>query len=1198
MGKNMFIRSNRRVSLCVSALILLVSSISSYAQGTSESVTVTTPGTLMELVSNLETSRIYSLKIEGSLNTEDLSYIGQNSGKMSQVKELDLTGISLIAGDEPYKTYQLKEDPLSLLGSNTAICYISDTTRIEVEMIDAPLGGLIIKNRIYGKDLAGLFAGTSYQKVVLPEGQKSVGYAGFYDMEKLTDVVFSSTITDIGDYAFAWNQGLTRLELPHNIEKIGNCSFYNSCLEELSFSENLRSIGNYAFQATKIKTVDLSHVEEIGVAAFSECKLTGILDLSSLSIVEEESFQCNSIKDIGRGDCITGLILSPNLKVIGNRAFAVGIESLDLPEGLETIGDYAFDGCGNLKDISFPSSLTSIGYNAFNLTAWDYAQTGDDGVVYVGNLAYAFDDKSLVDSELLSFKEGTTTICANFHVDAEDGDKIKKIILPSSLKRIESGTDGSAVGPFGGLSGLEELVVNEGLEYIGEKAFRGCKNMWIEKFPSSIRHIGNYAFSGCDGLTEITLSEGLEYLGSWAFEDCKGLYSIKYNCNLEDDSRSSFSGCEGLYQILIGKDVKYIPEGMFGYSGVYKVSFEDSDSRPEKLSLGAGCFSDCKNLTDITLPPVHSLGNGCFYDSGLNHLTVDGDCDVFEGGWMNLCKNLETVKISGRISKIEDSVFSGCALQSFEALSCDSIGNISFRGSNIQNFVVSEGGTVIGKEAFYYCKSLEKITLNDNSELGEGSFKYSGLQEVNLGSGILNIPDNAFYDCSSLRSFNSQSKIDKVGVGAFTQTCISKFDFENIKSIGGSAFGGVYFSDMAQLYLPDGFNDLGAGAFSNTNLSDVSLPVSLLSIPEQAFKDSGRFHLEWRIPDGYEYEGNTYNVIDKAAFASALTNSEIVVPEGVHEIMNLAFYNNNLKTIVLPSTLKSIFANSLQKGEGGTVETIYCYAQTPPSVDVYGLLDKWVDDIFDCVIYVPASCLSVYKEDYFWGKYDIRPISVEVESISLDEESLVLVPGESYQLAANIEPMEATDKSLVWTSSDESVATVSSNGLVAAVHEGTAIISVSASNGVSATCVVTVETKIVEMEAIILDAEDLALEVGDCYQLSATVVPVDATYTELEWWTENENVAVVDNYGLVTVTGVGETLIRVRSAVWNDVEATCRINASSDVAGIICEDQPCDIYSISGELLREGVAASEIGHLRKGMYIICQGSIRKKVVKR
>lgn len=149
-------------------VIIALSAFSAEAQGTSETVRVETPGTLMELVSELESSRIYSLKVEGALNAADLSYIGGSAGKIITVKELDLSAITLVSGPEPYKKYKLRDNENGLLGNTTATFFISDTARIESKVVDIALGGQSTLQNVYGKNLAGLFAGCGYEKVVLP----------------------------------------------------------------------------------------------------------------------------------------------------------------------------------------------------------------------------------------------------------------------------------------------------------------------------------------------------------------------------------------------------------------------------------------------------------------------------------------------------------------------------------------------------------------------------------------------------------------------------------------------------------------------------------------------------------------------------------------------------------------------------------------------------------------------------------------------------------------------------------------------------------------------------------------------------------------------------------------------------------------------------------------------------------------------
>ena len=137
----------------------------------------------------------------------------------------------------------------------------------------------------------------------------------------------------------------------------------------------------------------------------------------------------------------------------------------------------------------------------------------------------------------------------------------------------------------------------------------------------------------------------------------------------------------------------------------------------------------------------------------------------------------------------------------------------------------------------------------------------------------------------------------------------------------------------------------------------------------------------------------------------------------------------------------------------------------------------------------------------------------------------------------------------------------------------------------------------IQIQSITLDVEELSLEVGDTHQFIATVLPAEATYPELEWWIDDETVATVDQNGLLTMVGEGTTTVHVRSVRWPDIEATCRLNVTDAVDGIIADDAPCDIYTTNGKLLKQSVPASEIQNLDRGIYIIRQRGNTTKLLK-
>jgi uncharacterized protein YjdB len=158
-------------------------------------------------------------------------------------------------------------------------------------------------------------------------------------------------------------------------------------------------------------------------------------------------------------------------------------------------------------------------------------------------------------------------------------------------------------------------------------------------------------------------------------------------------------------------------------------------------------------------------------------------------------------------------------------------------------------------------------------------------------------------------------------------------------------------------------------------------------------------------------------------------------------------------------------------------------------------------------------------------------------SVSLNLTSLSLNGGQTYQLKATVLPENATDKTVTWTSSDTNVATVSTDGLVTAVNGGTATITATTTNGKTATCTVKV---VIPPTGITLDKQELAFDdVGLTYQLTATVLPENATNKTVTWTSSHPDVATVDDNGLVTAKGEGITFIYAYTS--NSKMAYCKV---------------------------------------------------------
>lgn len=190
-------------------------------------------------------------------------------------------------------------------------------------------------------------------------------------------------------------------------------------------------------------------------------------------------------------------------------------------------------------------------------------------------------------------------------------------------------------------------------------------------------------------------------------------------------------------------------------------------------------------------------------------------------------------------------------------------------------------------------------------------------------------------------------------------------------------------------------------------------------------------------------------------------------------------------------------------------------------------------------------------------------ISVSVTGVSLDKTEIVLVEVSSEKLTATVEPTNATNKNVTWSSDHEAIATVDQNGTVTARNGGQAIITVTTADGSkTATCTVNVRVHIgVPVQSVGLNKTELALEVGKTGTLEAKVEPSDATNKNVTWSSSNSEVATVDN-GVVTAVSAGEAIITVTTEDGAKT-ATCKVTVNAPqtvpVTGVTLDKTSLDL---------------------------------------
>lgn len=174
-------------------------------------------------------------------------------------------------------------------------------------------------------------------------------------------------------------------------------------------------------------------------------------------------------------------------------------------------------------------------------------------------------------------------------------------------------------------------------------------------------------------------------------------------------------------------------------------------------------------------------------------------------------------------------------------------------------------------------------------------------------------------------------------------------------------------------------------------------------------------------------------------------------------------------------------------------------------------------------------------------EYILSPEVVKVESITLVPTSLELNVDNTETIVATVLPENAHQK-VNWSSSDETIATVDGEGKVAAIAEGTAIITCSATDGseVFATCEVKVIPNAILVTDITLKPTSLELFIGKMARIEATVLPEDADNTEVIWSSSDKSVATVEK-GLVKAVATGTAIISCMAKDKSGVSATCEV---------------------------------------------------------
>lgn len=182
----------------------------------------------------------------------------------------------------------------------------------------------------------------------------------------------------------------------------------------------------------------------------------------------------------------------------------------------------------------------------------------------------------------------------------------------------------------------------------------------------------------------------------------------------------------------------------------------------------------------------------------------------------------------------------------------------------------------------------------------------------------------------------------------------------------------------------------------------------------------------------------------------------------------------------------------------------------------------------------------------------VNVTDIKVTSITLNKTTLNIKTGATEQLTAKVQPTDATNSKVTWSSNNKDVAEVDQTGMITAKKEGSAVITVTAQDGSGKTATCQVNVTDIKVSGITLSASTLAMQTEDVKRLSVTnITPANATNKALKWESKNTWVATVDESGNVTAKNPGEATITVTAADNGGAQATCKVTVTERTAPVI-----------------------------------------------
>ena len=703
-----------------------------------------------------------------------------------------------------------------------------------------------------------------------------------YGMDKLKSIVIPNSVTNIGNSAFSGCSSLTSITIPNSVTNIGNSAFRGcSSLTSITIPNSVTRIGEYAFGGSTdslLVTLKIKSIED-----YMQRKVNDQLYEASLKLPK----RILSIND----EEITDIIVPENIDSISDYAFynCYHIRSISLHDNNKYLGEYALSGCTSLTSIQLP-------YNIEGLTKTSLSNCYSIQSITITAPSIEEYCQSYINSNLYDY---------GFAESAK-----RNIVI-----------NGQAV---------TDLVIPEPVTTIGELVFYNCTTLTSLTLPKHVASIEWGAFYGCEALESIyQKSMTPPAVQSYALSS----YPV---CYVPYGSLSAYENSAWAEQVS-----HFVEEPLRGY----KIYYTTSNGQIINPSIS--------DPFDATI-----MSN--VYENGQGVIAFEGPVSTIKAGAFSNCSNLTSITIPVSIKQIENQAFANCSALGVVDVKCITppvLGNEVFTSAptcyipcgtkhlfensawseQVGEFIAEECG---GNKIFYTTIDGDIITpsetvdfgakmISNVYEFGQGVITFDApvthmagfsncntLTSITIPESVTTVGGSCFGNCSLLTSIVWNAKhVEQVkwGGGSWLGAPLPAYDmFEGVRSqITSFVFGEsveyipdylcYYMENLREIIIPESVQGIGTYAFSRCSaLTSAVIGNNVKTIGEHAFSYCSSL-TSTTI-------GKSVITIGEEAFRDCSALTSIVIPDSVLAIENSTFFNcSALTSVTLNNSLISIY---------------------------------------------------------------------------------------------------------------------------------------------------------------------------------------------------------------------------------------------------------------------------------------------------